>query len=836
MAVVCGMEERLKREMSFVPYGRAGSTCDSYTLAREQTSTVTDCASKCFQNDICRYFSFYYSGRCDLSITCDQTRSPKEPIVACFQMTRRHGPQLSSAVVPDGHWSRPAVADRTSRTIVVGAIELHPGLINSLKRSWARLPYSFDWHVYIQHAEYCRAESANCGHKHWHWFGDLWNGTTVDELDAFFEKYRTDALTLSIDIFFCAAPPRLCELWVPFNRTIISLGGMDLGALPRIGDTFSVKWKHTYTAMCLQPQNLCATTNAYYAAQYEYWTDIRPAVFRVFADFWTPDESERWRRGSRALVEGRSVICFGAEALLRANERARASGVGPTLEWDDPGAAKATRRADPASFWVSFGAIVLCPYTFASIHFSELHTLAIPLFVPSVEYLSFMSDTDKRLDQNYCAGYIRSNKKLLGPPPLVPYFPTEQTNVGHRAAERFWIQLADMYQYPHVQTFASLDDLVDRLAAADLPSISRSMREANRVASELTTERWRHWFELRLGSNEPFGSERYTPPSYRAAMDPFGEPYERLGGYNPFVEVSLDSSAKVPLIDDDEDPVQVAMLTHAGDEAYITVVVRSNLHGVANSSLYIEAMGDESSMQQTRFGSCDECFPWMAQFRARRRVGSAAPLHLRLFVVTGGGERVISLFNVQWGANELATRKRTYAGVPPSRGNETQLLILYSVSRASHFANFAIDSESDVNTFLDINIDVPVINDGGEWSLTPTTAAIMLYKHVRVSLSSLHDAELPPSVSPFLQMLFGIEGPEGLLQFRLVEDDSSAPGLPGGVSILAHAVPSHTRPFWQFKVKWGNGDATWEPWAAVRQHPDLGAYLKRARLEASGLS
>ena len=206
-----------------------------------------------------------------------------------------------------------------------------------------------------------------------------------------------------------------------------------------------------------------------------------------------------------------------------------------------------------------------------------------------------------------------------------------------------------------------------------------------------------------------------------------------------------------PYIDSHEDPLFIVMLTHAGDDAYITAVVRADLQGVASGSLYIASMGDERAVERTRFGACDGCSRSMAQFRARRQVGSTAPLHLRLFTVAGGGERVVSLFNVQWDASEALPVTSTRSFVA-GKTDGTRLLILYPVSRAGHLANFRVDQESDVDDFmssLSLSGNIPDGEVRDELSL-----ALLLELHVGSSLLSLHGAELPGSVSPVLGMLF----------------------------------------------------------------------------------
>ena len=53
-----------------------------------------------------------------------------------------------------------------------------------------------------------------------------------------------------------------------------------------------------------------------------------------------------------------------------------------------------------------------------------------------------------------------------------------------------WVQLADFYQWPHIQLFESWDDLLRRLTTTDLASISRSMSLHNAKDEIFIRDSW----------------------------------------------------------------------------------------------------------------------------------------------------------------------------------------------------------------------------------------------------------------------------------------------------------------------------------------------------------
>ena len=56
---------------------------------------------------------------------------------------------------------------------------------------------------------------------------------------------------------------------------------------------------------------------------------------------------------------------------------------------------------------------------------------------------------------------------------------------------RYWLKYADFYQWPHINYFYSIDDLVLKLVNVNLTLISEKMSEYNHKKKILVLERWK---------------------------------------------------------------------------------------------------------------------------------------------------------------------------------------------------------------------------------------------------------------------------------------------------------------------------------------------------------
>ena len=83
-----------------------------------------------------------------------------------------------------------------------------------------------------------------------------------NEVEEFFAVYGSDPEFQSVDAFVCQHPAATCELFVPFNRTIIILATIryDNG---RLGVSDWMRWNDGLTRIAADERNVVAANNQY---------------------------------------------------------------------------------------------------------------------------------------------------------------------------------------------------------------------------------------------------------------------------------------------------------------------------------------------------------------------------------------------------------------------------------------------------------------------------------------------------------------------------------------------------------------------------------------------
>ncbi len=120
-------------------------------------------------------------------------------------------------------------------------------------------------------------------------------------------------------------------------------------------------------------------------------------------------------------------------------------------------------------------AFVLLPYAVHSFGVVEVFSLSMPIFAPTIEFsMKLGIYTDKNMKNPGLCG-PGWHEPAADPNAPHPYSPEDTSD----DALRYWLQFAEVYQFPHVQYFTSWDHLVQLLDAADFPAIHRAMAAFN---------------------------------------------------------------------------------------------------------------------------------------------------------------------------------------------------------------------------------------------------------------------------------------------------------------------------------------------------------------------
>ena len=166
---------------------------------------------------------------------------------------------------------------------------------------------------------------------------------------------------------------------------------------------------------------------------------------------------------------------------------------------------------------------VLVPNDLTMAAFVEAFTMGIPIFLPTDVWLY-------RLQKAVPYGFMvhggqlpmesetESETKEYPPP-----FWQEKTR--QRASVLYWLRTSDFSTWPHVQRFASIPELLDGVANADVRALSRAMRRWQVQGSAEVLPRWRGLVETLLGGEKGAraaegGPKTATPPGPPVATVP----------------------------------------------------------------------------------------------------------------------------------------------------------------------------------------------------------------------------------------------------------------------------------------------------------------------------
>ena len=200
---------------------------------------------------------------------------------------------------------------------------------------------------------------------------------------AAYEALRTSPLLTGADGVVCSHPAALCEVWLPFNKSILLIVTANL-ELARENSERWKAWLQTIVALSSSPRAVVAANNRYDQAYVEYFSGVRPLYLPTLANYIT---ARHMPVGGKPVLLARSHHSLGRKLLfdLKRAAKAHARLTVASIEEYYPG--NAGGGGYEYSQLASHPAIVVVPYTKSTMTFFELYRIGIPIFVPSLALL-----------------------------------------------------------------------------------------------------------------------------------------------------------------------------------------------------------------------------------------------------------------------------------------------------------------------------------------------------------------------------------------------------------------------------------------------------------------
>lgn len=141
---------------------------------------------------------------------------------------------------------------------------------------------------------------------------------------------------------------------------------------------------------------------------------------------------------------------------------------------------------------------------------TQVYRMNVPMFAPDLELLiKWEQDDHVMTERIYWQKATRPHR----------YANTTNLSPNSRAryaALRHWLALCDVYQFPNITYFASVDDLMLKIRSAPLEAISADMARFNARQLEDVRGTWRRIFECMFHGMAPGG--RQVPSDYEGAL------------------------------------------------------------------------------------------------------------------------------------------------------------------------------------------------------------------------------------------------------------------------------------------------------------------------------
>eukprot|EP00775_Hariotina_reticulata_P005751 gene5751-5991_t len=319
------------------------------------------------------------------------------------------------------------------------------------------------------------------------------------DIHSLFNFYRNDDQMKRTDAIMCAFPVSYCEAWMPFNKTLIwwpvhrySLGRCSTARWERLT-------QHLQAAA--EAGHIIAAGSLYDAEYIRYFTGLQ-AELLPSSSLWYAHNTTLFTKSRSEILVGPAHSSRDLPSVFRDSKRhtfAHIKELYPRYELQN----LADHRA-----------VVILPYSVNAYGMVELYALGIPMFVPSVELLThpleefaglaLMNDV-KVTDSFYCGSSVGV------PPPHAhqphPFSPESDAP----EAKHYWYKFAEFYHRPHITTFDSFQDLLNKLDVADFDAIhQRMMVENARLKHQLAVDWNKVLAKVRKGST--------IPASYQQAL------------------------------------------------------------------------------------------------------------------------------------------------------------------------------------------------------------------------------------------------------------------------------------------------------------------------------
>ena len=288
-----------------------------------------------------------------------------------------------------------------------------------------------------------------------------------------FNFFKHDQQIAKTDAFVCQFPASMCELWMPFNKSII-FNPAHRYNLARCTKTEWDRLNKHLRMLASSPEHVIAAQSLYDKEYLEHYTGINVTPLHSYSGYYTAIATYN---ATRKVVP---VVCHGYKHFTDKAKNKKFKLVPLSRVYSHY----------EFSNLVHYPAIVYIPYSVMSYKLTEFYALGIPLFMPSMKFFHAHGGLGRdrtSVSRPYCSNPNLDNEMKPHPNSIHVYSPNSDSDAE---SEYYWLQMSDFFYWPHITYFDSLSDLEKKLEQADLHAIHRYMTEELEKKRKFVSEKW----------------------------------------------------------------------------------------------------------------------------------------------------------------------------------------------------------------------------------------------------------------------------------------------------------------------------------------------------------
>ena len=297
-----------------------------------------------------------------------------------------------------------------------------------------------------------------------------------------FEFYKNDEKFTSVDAFMCTFPASLCEVWMPFNKTIVLVPAHRYD-LHRCSQAEHDRLNEHLYQLSSMGRLVLGAKSKYDVEYLHYYTGLSALPLYSYSGFYTA--------GNPYSPTKKSIIVFGVGDDKVAHRPNLAKDMNEIVQKYEIVDAYKLYPHWTFSDLVKHRAVIFIPYAVMTYKITEIYSLSIPMIFPSIKFIrdvlhGFGLDRTAR-GSHYCENFPEVGERH--PTSLHPYSPDKQASVDPEA-EYYWLQFSDFYEWPHITYFDSYDQLEEILDNMNFSAIHDKMLDENKRRERVLKYNW----------------------------------------------------------------------------------------------------------------------------------------------------------------------------------------------------------------------------------------------------------------------------------------------------------------------------------------------------------